>query len=92
MSESVLTFKRFLPILAARNVFSHESPIHHTTNCEEETMPTYEYHCSDCMKTFTVHLTMEEHERNILPPCEHCGSKNVKPLLGSATVITSKKS
>jgi hypothetical protein len=44
------------------------------------------------MKIFTVHLTIEEHERNILPACEQCGSRSVKPLLGSSTVITSKKS
>ncbi len=55
-------------------------------------MPTYEFQCSDCAKTFTAHLTIEEHEGNKFPPCEHCGSRNVKPLLGSSMVITSKKS
>lgn len=55
-------------------------------------MAMYEYMCSDCNKTFIVYLTLEEHERGILPPCDHCGSKNVKQLLGMTTVITSKKS
>jgi putative FmdB family regulatory protein len=55
-------------------------------------MPTYEYQCNDCHKTFVVHLTMEEHEGGIVPACEHCGSKNVRQLLGRPTVITSKKS
>ncbi|MEK9136659.1 MAG: zinc ribbon domain-containing protein [Bacteroidota bacterium] len=55
-------------------------------------MPTYEFQCADCTKTFTAHFTMEEHERGILPACEHCGSRNVKQLLGSSMVITSKKS
>lgn len=55
-------------------------------------MPTYEYQCKDCSKTYSVHLTIDEHEKGVPPPCEHCGSRNVIPLLGAATVITSKKS
>ena len=55
-------------------------------------MPMYEYQCSDCLKTFSAHLTIEEHEKGTIPQCEHCGSRNVKQLLGKTTVITSKKS
>ena len=55
-------------------------------------MPTYEFQCIDCMKTFTAHLSMEEHERSMFPPCVHCGSKNVRQLLGSSMVITPRKS
>jgi len=55
-------------------------------------MPMYEYQCGDCLKTFSSHLTLEEHEKGVKPPCEHCGSKNVTQLLGKTTIITSKKS
>jgi putative FmdB family regulatory protein len=55
-------------------------------------MPDYEYHCRDCGATFTVHLTISEHEKNPPPECQKCGSKNVEQLLSGAMVITSKKS
>jgi putative FmdB family regulatory protein len=55
-------------------------------------MPLYEYQCADCLKTFEVHLSIDEQEKGVIPQCEHCGSKNVRQLLGSTTVITSKKS
>jgi putative FmdB family regulatory protein len=55
-------------------------------------MPDYEYQCHDCKGTFTVHLTISEHEKSPHPTCEKCGRKNVEQLLSSPTVITSKKS
>jgi putative FmdB family regulatory protein len=55
-------------------------------------MPTYDYFCRDCKKTFTVIMTISEHEENPRPACEHCGGKNVEQLPAAATVITSKKS
>lgn len=55
-------------------------------------MPDYEYQCCDCGATFTVHLTISEHEKNPHPTCEKCGSKKVEQLLTGAMVITSKKS
>lgn len=55
-------------------------------------MPTYEYCCNDCHKTFTVQLTITEHEHGPAPACQHCGSKNVTQQLSGVTVITSKKS
>lgn len=55
-------------------------------------MPTYEYHCGDCNKTFTAYLTISEHEKTPPPACAYCGSKNVTQQLGGVTVITSKKS
>jgi putative FmdB family regulatory protein len=55
-------------------------------------MPTYEYQCKDCKKTFSVHLTISEHEHTPPPACEHCGSRNVEQILSGVTVITSKKS
>jgi putative FmdB family regulatory protein len=55
-------------------------------------MPTYEYHCNDCNKTFTAYLTITEHEKTPAPACTICGGKNVVQQLSGVTVITSKKS
>ncbi len=55
-------------------------------------MPNYDYQCNVCKKTYTVTLSIKEHEKNPKPPCEHCGSKDVKRIFSNVTVITSKKS
>ncbi len=55
-------------------------------------MPTYEYICKDCKKTFTVLATIAEHEKSPKPKCEHCGSENIVQLFSGVSVITSKKS
>lgn len=55
-------------------------------------MPTYEYHCNDCQKTFTALLTITEHEKTPSPGCPGCGSKNTVQYISGPTVITSKKS
>jgi putative FmdB family regulatory protein len=54
-------------------------------------MPTYDYHCEACNKSFTVQLTMKEHEAR-KPACPKCGSHQVKQMVSSVSVITSKKS
>ena len=55
-------------------------------------MPDYEYQCEECKKTFTLHQTIGEREKNPHPYCPSCGSANVEQLLPTATVITPKKS
>ncbi len=55
-------------------------------------MPTYEYQCNDCKKSFTVYVTVAEHEKNPKPACEHCKSKKVIQQFSGVSVITSKKS
>jgi len=67
-------------------------------------MPTYEYDCDACNKTFTVHLTIAEHEKN---PCSgmsilrqqerhpadiwrNCHNLQEKLIDTSATLIRSK--
>ncbi|GAB4369493.1 MAG: hypothetical protein Kow0042_11210 [Calditrichia bacterium] len=55
-------------------------------------MPTYQYKCNDCKKTFAVHLSVEEHEKNPKPPCTHCGGKKVERIYSGVAVVTSKKS
>jgi putative FmdB family regulatory protein len=54
-------------------------------------MPTYEYICKDCKKTFTIVMTISEHEENPRPACQHCGSKEVEAHFSDVRVITSKK-
>lgn len=54
-------------------------------------MPDYEFMCRECGTTFTVHLTIAQHEKNPHPQCEKCGSTKVEQLLSGAMVITSKK-
>lgn len=55
-------------------------------------MPNYDYQCNHCKKTFTVTASIKEHEKNPLPSCQYCGSKDVKRIISNVTVITSKKS
>jgi putative FmdB family regulatory protein len=55
-------------------------------------MPDYEYQCNDCGKTFTLHLTIAEHDKSAPPTCQYCSGTNVTQLLPRTTVITSKKS
>lgn len=55
-------------------------------------MPQYEYHCHDCEKTFSVFMTVQEHQETPSPVCPHCGGKNVKQTFTGVSVMTSKKS
>jgi putative FmdB family regulatory protein len=55
-------------------------------------MPTYEYICEDCSKTFIVISTISQHEKDPKPACVNCGSKNVEQFYSGVAVITSKKS
>jgi putative FmdB family regulatory protein len=55
-------------------------------------MPMYEYHCLDCDKIFLLALTVEEHDKQGVPVCPHCGGRNVKQHFSTVSVVTSKKS
>jgi len=55
-------------------------------------MPQYEYHCLDCDKTFSVFMTLQEHQETPSPSCPHCGGKNIRQTFEGVTVFTSKKS
>jgi putative FmdB family regulatory protein len=54
-------------------------------------MPTYQYSCQECEKTFERTETISEHEVAKLQ-CRKCGSKKVSAVLGRVYVVTSKKS
>jgi putative FmdB family regulatory protein len=53
-------------------------------------MPTYQYGCENCGKTFERTETMSEHEA-LKPPCPKCGSKKVSFVPGRVYVVTTKK-
>ena len=54
-------------------------------------MPSYEYACKACKKTFIVTLTVAEHEKKRVA-CPNCKSKKVEQQYGSFFAVTSKKS
>jgi len=54
-------------------------------------MPTYEYECKKCGHAFSLTMPMSEHEKKKVK-CPKCKAENVKQLVGSVFVTTSKKS
>lgn len=54
-------------------------------------MPSYDYECTQCGKTFTVQQRVEEHERK-KNKCPKCSSKKVEQLMSPVYVKTSRKS
>jgi putative FmdB family regulatory protein len=54
-------------------------------------MPSYEYACKACKKTFTLTLTIREHDKKRVA-CPKCKSRKVEQQFGSFFAVTSKKS
>lgn len=54
-------------------------------------MPTYEYACKDCKKTFTLTMTLGEHEKARVA-CPKCKSRKVEQRFAAFFAVTSKKS
>jgi putative FmdB family regulatory protein len=54
-------------------------------------MPTYEYYCRPCDRTFTRVMSLAEHERQQVQ-CPHCHGVQVEQLLSTFIVKTAKKS
>ncbi len=54
-------------------------------------MPTYEYLCRKCQDSFTVVLTMSEHDRGQVK-CPQCGGREVTQQYSTFYAKTSKKS
>lgn len=54
-------------------------------------MPAYEYYCRSCDQTFTVVMSMAEHEAKQVE-CPRCHGVQVDQLLSSFFAKTSKKS
>jgi putative FmdB family regulatory protein len=56
-------------------------------------MPTYEYECRDCGKSFVLQRTIQEHVDKKKPKCPECNkSQAVHQVISSVYVQTSKKS
>jgi len=54
-------------------------------------MPTYDYRCENCAKTFSVTLSMSERDKvNIA--CPGCNKDKVVPIYSTFYAKTSKKS
>jgi putative FmdB family regulatory protein len=54
-------------------------------------MPTYEFYCEDCKQSFTLILSIKEHEGEKYG-CPKCKTKKVKQLISTFQTVTSKKS
>ena len=61
----------------------------------EEAMPQYDYKCQSCKRRFTVKLSISEYveqDRKHKIQCPKCNSTEVRHLIESVFVTTSKKS
>jgi putative FmdB family regulatory protein len=83
---------RFLPAILHFVRAGFRRPVTFIHCVKGPTMPDYAYQCHDCGATFTIHLTLAEHEKSPHPTCQKCGSTKVEQLLSEAMVFTSKKS
>ena len=54
-------------------------------------MPTYEYECKKCGHEFSLTTVMDEHEKKKVR-CPKCKGENVKHVITSVSVTTSRKS
>ena len=54
-------------------------------------MPVYEYFCEGCNKEVTRTMSISEHEKGGAA-CPQCGSRELRPLVGSFFSKTSRKS
>jgi putative FmdB family regulatory protein len=54
-------------------------------------MPYYEYRCQDCRRKVRYFFTYEEYD-SAEPTCTHCGSKQVRRLIGRVALAKSEES
>jgi putative FmdB family regulatory protein len=54
-------------------------------------MPMYDYYCRPCDRTFTVVMSLKEHETHQVQ-CSRCHGIQVEQLLSAFIAKTSKKS
>jgi putative FmdB family regulatory protein len=54
-------------------------------------MPTYEFYCEGCKKSFTIILSISEYEKQKYS-CPECKTKKLKQQISSFQTVTSKKS
>lgn len=54
-------------------------------------MPTYEYYCRKCDKTFTVQMSISNHDTEQVQ-CPQCKEMEVEQVITAFVAVTSKKS
>ena len=54
-------------------------------------MPIYEYLCKQCKKTFSLTMTVGEHDK-ARAACPKCKSKKIEQRFAAFFAVTSKKS
>lgn len=54
-------------------------------------MPLYEYHCEKCQREVSITMTISQHDKGVAA-CPQCGSKKLRPLVGTFFAKTSRKS
>jgi putative FmdB family regulatory protein len=54
-------------------------------------VPSYLFHCRDCLKPFTKQLSLYDYEQGGAV-CPSCGGNDVEPQLSLFYAVTSKKS
>ena len=54
-------------------------------------MPTYEFYCEKCKKSFSIILSISEYDQEKYS-CPNCNGKKLKQQISSFQTVTSKKS
>ena len=54
-------------------------------------MPLYEFFCDKCQKEVSLTLTMSQRQAGAAA-CPHCGTRDLRPLVGTFFSKTSRKS
>jgi putative FmdB family regulatory protein len=54
-------------------------------------MPTYEYRCLDCGKKVSIYLRYDEYGKKAIR-CTHCGSQDLRRLIGRVRFARSEES
>ena len=54
-------------------------------------MPLYEFYCEKCRKEVSMTLTISERQKGKVA-CPTCGSRELRPLVGTFFAKTSRKS
>ncbi len=54
-------------------------------------MPLYEFYCDKCKREVSLTMTISEHDKGNAA-CPQCGSRKMRPLVGTFYSKTSKKS
>ncbi len=55
-------------------------------------MPAYDYDCKDCNISFTIYVSIQEHDSGAKIKCPHCGSDNVIKKISGFFAKTTRKS